>query len=177
MSNRASSSRGEAGRRPWYGEPWPWLLAAGPLVVVVASVCTAWLAVRSDDGLVADDYYKRGLLINRKLAHTPSVAAAPGATVRFGEGGEVRARLDEAPGAPAEVPATLRLRLVHPEHSLPEQVVTLARHANGEYLGMLDEQTPGRWIVILESDLWRLPETTVAGRLTEIRISAAPGRP
>ncbi len=42
---------------------------------------------------------------------------------------------------------------------------------------MLGEQTPGRWIVILESDFWRLPETTVAGRLTEIRFGAVSGRP
>ncbi len=41
---------------------------AGPLTVIVASVFTLWLAVRSEDGLVADDYYKRGLAINQTLA-------------------------------------------------------------------------------------------------------------
>ena len=146
--------------------------------MVVASLCTAWLAVRSDDGLVADDYYKRGLLINRKLADTPANdAPTPGARVRIADNGEVRARLEGAPGAPSEAPATLRLRFAHPARAAPERIVTLVRDANDEYVGMLGEQTPGRWIVILESDLWRLPETTVAGRVTEIRFGAASGRP
>ena len=50
---------------PWYREPWPWLLMAGPAVVVVAGLFTAWLAVVHEDGLVADDYYKQGLGINK----------------------------------------------------------------------------------------------------------------
>jgi hypothetical protein len=66
-NDRASSSRAERANRAWYREPWPWLLAAGPAVVVVASLVSAWIAIRSDDGLVAEDYYKRGLLINKKL--------------------------------------------------------------------------------------------------------------
>ena len=53
--------------RPWYREPWPWILMAGPAIVVVAGAVTLWLALASDDGLVAQDYYKRGLAINRVL--------------------------------------------------------------------------------------------------------------
>ena len=53
--------------RPWYRERWPWALLAGPAVVVVAAMATLWLAVTSDDGVVADDYYRRGLLINKDL--------------------------------------------------------------------------------------------------------------
>ena len=52
---------------PWYREPWPWLLMAGPAAVVVAGFATLWLAVSSNDGLVADDYYKQGLAINQTL--------------------------------------------------------------------------------------------------------------
>ena len=52
---------------PWYREPWPWLLMAGPALVVVAGLTTAWIAVTHEDGLVADDYYKRGLAINQEL--------------------------------------------------------------------------------------------------------------
>src|SRR4051812_31343236 len=43
--------------RPWYREPWPWLLMSGPAIVVVAGCLTAGIAWKSDDGLVADDYY------------------------------------------------------------------------------------------------------------------------
>ena len=55
---------------PWYRQRWPWLLIAGPAIVVVASLVTAWLAASTDDGVIADDYYKRGLLINQELERT-----------------------------------------------------------------------------------------------------------
>lgn len=35
--------------RPWYAEPYVWLVIGGPLVVVVASVITITLAVRNAD--------------------------------------------------------------------------------------------------------------------------------
>jgi len=131
--------------------------------------------MRSDDGLVAADYYKQGLLINRKLELAPAHdASPPGATVRVAANGDVRVRLDVAPGAPSEVPATLRLRLAHPTRSAPELIAVLVRDSAGDYVGTLPAQTPGRWIVVLESDAWRLPATTVAGRLTEVRFGAGP---
>ena len=78
--------------RPWYREPWPWLLMAGPAIVVVAALVTAYLAVSSDDGVVADDYYKRGLVINRVLEREQRAAALGlGAVVAIGDDG-ARAR-------------------------------------------------------------------------------------
>jgi uncharacterized protein len=53
--------------KPWYKEPWPWILMAGPGTVIVAGFITAWLAVVSFDGLVTDDYYKEGLAVNQRL--------------------------------------------------------------------------------------------------------------
>ena len=41
---------------------------AGPGIVVIASLGSAWLALKSDDGVVATDYYKQGLMINRTIS-------------------------------------------------------------------------------------------------------------
>lgn len=38
-----------APRRPWFREPMMWLVVGGPLVVVVASLITVWIAVRHAD--------------------------------------------------------------------------------------------------------------------------------
>ncbi|TSE25062.1 hypothetical protein Tsedi_01632 [Tepidimonas sediminis] len=38
-----------APRRPWFREPIMWLVVGGPLVVVVASLITVWIAVRHAD--------------------------------------------------------------------------------------------------------------------------------
>jgi hypothetical protein len=40
--------------RPWYKEPWPWVLIAIPLLTVIASGFTFWLAVSNPDYLVVD---------------------------------------------------------------------------------------------------------------------------
>ena len=72
-SPRSSSpgSKSPPGGGAWYREPWPWILIAGPLV---GRDRRAWprrvIAVRSDDGMVADDYYKRGLLVNQRCRRT-----------------------------------------------------------------------------------------------------------
>ena len=42
--------------KPWYRYRWPWLLMIGPAIVVVAGAVTTALAIRTTDGLVADDY-------------------------------------------------------------------------------------------------------------------------
>jgi hypothetical protein len=54
--------------KPWYREPWPWLLMAGPAAVIVAGGITTWIAFATFDGLVVEDYYRRGLNINATLA-------------------------------------------------------------------------------------------------------------
>lgn len=153
------------------------LLAAGPLAVVAASLCTAWIAFKSDDGLVAEDYYKRGLLINQKLKQSASVGAAElGATVWVAVDGQVRARLEGSSASTSRAPSTLRLKLEQPARAGQKRIVSLTRDAGGNYVGALGAQPPGRWIVGLESDAWRLP-TTIVGSLSEIRLGVAAGHP
>jgi hypothetical protein len=176
MKSRASLSRAERAPRAWYRERWPWLLIAGPALVVVASLASAWLAIASDDGLVAQDYYKQGLLINRKLRAAGSDEAARlGATVTLHANGEVRAHLVGLPPAPAEAPAHLRLTLAHPGHTGPQAIVALTRVADGEYVGEFSEPAVGRLVVTLESDSWRLPTTTVRDGVVPIELGAVAG--
>ncbi len=146
----------DAVARPWYREPWPWLLMAGPLAVIVAGMATLWLAMRSDDGLVADDYYKRGLAINQTLARG-DLAARLGyrAGVTFDADGR---RVTVALSGGAPLPPHVVLRLAHPTRAGMDQVVTLRASAAGTYSGELRQPATGRRIVILEDfkRTWRL---------------------
>ena len=158
---------------PWYRETWPWLLASGPALVVVASIVSVWLALASDDGVVAEDYYKRGLLVNQELKRTAASAQHNlGALITADASGNVQVRMEGL----AARPESLRLKLAHPTRSASDQVVVLTRTTGDDYAGRLANQTAGRWIVILESDTWRLPTTTLTGPLREIRLGAAPAR-
>ena len=74
MTDTAACAMPAAGT-PWYRQRWPWLLMLGPAIVVVAGIVTAVIAIETDDGLVADDYYKRGLAINQTLERAARTAA------------------------------------------------------------------------------------------------------
>ena len=140
--------------KPWYREPWPWLLMSGPAVVVVAGFMTLWLAVRSDDGLVADDYYKRGLAINQTLTRaTRAEELALGARAVL-SAAAARVTLTGA----GVLPDALRLRLVHPTRAIADQQVELHAVAPGIYEGKLEAAIGGRRVMMLEdiARTWRL---------------------
>ena len=42
-------------QRPWYREPWVWVLIAFPLLAVVGCAITIWLALSHPDYLVVDE--------------------------------------------------------------------------------------------------------------------------
>ena len=52
---------------PWYRQKWPWLLMLPPAAAVVGGFITLWLAIKTWDGLVVDDYYKEGLAIRKTM--------------------------------------------------------------------------------------------------------------
>ena len=41
--------------KPWYREPWPWIIIGLLGTVIVASFITLWIAISNPDGLVVDD--------------------------------------------------------------------------------------------------------------------------
>jgi len=59
----------------WYREPIMWLVIAFPLTAVIVGFVSLALAIRSDDGMVEDDYYKQGMTINRMLDRDKAAAA------------------------------------------------------------------------------------------------------
>ena len=141
---------------PWWKEPWPWILMAGPATVVVASAVTIYLAVTTSDGLVVDDYYKRGLAINQVLARSERARAA-GLRARLAldvETGAVVVQLDGA----LRAPAMLRLALTHPTRAGRDREITMMHGPDGSFVGRIDGAASGRWLAVLEDGArdWRL---------------------
>jgi len=141
---------------PWYREPWPWILMAGPAAVVVAGIVTAYLAVAHDDPLVVDNYYKEGLAINRVLERDQAARRAGcRAQVLFSEdGARVRVHLATA----GTWPEGLRLRMVHPTRAQLDRDVVLHATQAGWYEGEVGLAAAARWRVELQDDRrgWRL---------------------
>jgi uncharacterized protein len=61
---------------PWWRHGHVWLVIAGPAAVVVASLVTAWLAVNGQDPVVAEDYYRQGIEMNKTLAAEKATLSA-----------------------------------------------------------------------------------------------------
>jgi hypothetical protein len=165
---------------PWYRQRWPWILAAGPFIVVVAAFYTAWLAVKSNDGLVTDDYYKKGLSANQTIArsdHATKMGLVAGVRIA---GDTLSVRLQASDKA-FLMPPTLALTISHPTRAGLDQSRVLVR--TGElYSGEVRLPAAGHWLILLEDErkTWRLLGNVIlpANGETLIGGSAAPvGRP
>jgi hypothetical protein len=65
------------GALPWWRFGHVWLVIAGPAAVVVAGFVTLFIALTWPDPVVADDYYRQGVEINKTLgAQDASLAPA-----------------------------------------------------------------------------------------------------
>ena len=53
--------------RPWWKEPYVWMVIAGPLSAVVAFIVTAVYIMQGPDALVSEDYYREGIEISKQL--------------------------------------------------------------------------------------------------------------
>lgn len=165
MSSYALTSAAQ--RTPWYRQRWPWFIMLGPAIVVVAGFVTLYIAWRTDDGLVADDYYKHGLAINQTLARTAKSAALDlAATVDIERDGTVHARLSSN-GA---LPPVVKLRLLHPTRAGLDRTADLALGPDGRYAGHVAGSAPGRQLVIVEAPDWRLGPVEVDADTTHVVV-------
>ena len=147
---------------PWYREPWPWLLMAGPAIVVVAGFFTLALAIQSADGLVADDYYKQGKAINMTLTRDARARELGyRAQVTLNANGQVALRFEDAlPTAGA-----LKLTLHHPTRAGFDREILLARAVDNSYTAAMPPIDASRWSMTLEDEArtWRLTGDWNAG--------------
>lgn len=157
----------------WYREPFVWMLIFIPLSAVVGGLITLGLAISSDDGLVVDDYYWRGKQINRVLERDRWAAAheIKADLVLDYERRVVTARL--AAREAIQLPARIRLALLHATRAGFDQTLELNRTLDGSYHALLPTLVPGHWYLQLESGDWRLLGSMRFPGDTEVHVTPA----
>ena len=143
---------------PWYKQFWPWFLMFFPAVAVVAGIATIIIAVKTDDGLVKDDYYKAGLAINQTLelkqkAHELDINANVNwdkltQTITLKLSGKI-----------SKPPTRLTMQMVHTTIANHDQTTTLfLAPDNKSYTGRIKKVAAGNWIIIIEPEekIWRI---------------------
>ncbi|HQR86113.1 MAG TPA: FixH family protein [Limnohabitans sp.] len=68
--------------KPWWKYGHVWLIISGPAAVIIAGFITLAIAIGTPDPVVADDYYRRGLDINKTLAAEKDLQLAPALQTR-----------------------------------------------------------------------------------------------
>ncbi len=162
-------------QQPWYRHPWPWLLMLGPFVVVVAGIATAYLAFKTDEGLVDDDYYKEGLAINQSIGRDYR-AAELGMQAELKLDAErkmIRVSLQQI--GSAALPNLLKLRLTHPTRAGQDQSLSLVAEGGSFYASNFLLPLAGRWHVVLEDSerQWRLADDWVVEHDLVLKPQAA----
>lgn len=133
---------------------------SGPAIVVVAGIVTIVIAVRTHDGLVVDDYYKRGLTVNMDLSRDQAAKAAGLTAKTTIDVANSRVTLGLA-NAPLTL-NTLTLNLSRASVKGHDQLITLQRaNRQGDesvFVGALKPLEVGKWYVAIEdpSRSWRL---------------------
>lgn len=162
----------------WYREPWVWLVLGGPLAVICASIYTIVLAFQGADRVVAEDYYRQGLSINKDLRRDSAarLQGIAGSMTLDRANGAISFKLE---GGEA-LPSVLLLTVSRPPSRGNTDTVThvrLVQLAPGRYAGALQEikgdDAMTSWHVKVEAPDWRLTGEWADPMHTGLRLKAA----
>ncbi|PCJ87115.1 MAG: hypothetical protein COA54_06310 [Thiotrichaceae bacterium] len=143
--------------KPWHKYPLVWMMIAIPSSAVFMGVILLWLAIDTDDGLVADDYYKLGLEINRVIIRDKKAAElGVSAIIKFDNTNRV-INLIFNKGALTVFPDTLQLSFQHATRANSDVVVNMNHGIDNQYVGNIKEAlTEGIWYFELVDDDWKI---------------------
>ena len=155
----------------WYREPLVWMLIAIPGSAVVVGMFMLVVSIQGFDGMVIDDYYKRGMEINRVLDRDRAATQhGLGASMSLHSGGlslVLHAEPDFA------MPATLSLGAFHSTRGGIDRKLTLVRGADGLYRTDFAPLADGAWNLQVEADDWRLVGRLDAGQRGDLELAPA----
>jgi hypothetical protein len=158
--------------RRWYREPMVLLVAALPALTVVAGLATVVIAGRHSDAVVADDFRKEGIAINRDPTRDEAAIRLGVAAYVSTANGTLVVRLDRGR---ADAPRRLVAILSHATRAELDRMVTLDATADGTYAIAMPALPRGHWYVELTPPdrTWRLTgEFVDAAPALDLRPSA-----
>ena len=139
-----------------------WMVIMIPFSAVVMGAIMLTLAVSTYDGLVSDDYYKKGLQINRSMERD-ALAGSYDLTgeVALGAPDEM-VEVSLAGNAEFQAPEIVHLRLFHTTRPGLDRHLVMRRVASGRYVASGSRLEPGAWYVQLDADGWRIKTRLIA---------------
>ena len=171
---------------PWHNQPLVWMIISIPVSAVIVCMILLYLAITTDDGLVADDYYKQGMAINRKIARDVTANTMQlTAEVEINTAEDfIKAKFNK--GTMERFPSQLQLVLRHASAQQKDKYITLQHGIGAQYVGAFNANgadnvtgriNPGMWYVELSNadsaeEDWRLSHRVRLGGATQVLLQA-----
>jgi len=145
----------------WWRHRWPWIILGMLGGTIVACMVTIYIAVTTQDSLVAADYTRHGKGINERLEKDLEAERRgirlPVSALRQSDGSVVfQVSFYSDSGEPA--PEFLRLQLAHPTIGAQDRSIALVQVQPGQYRAQTQDLMAGYWHLSLEdpSGDWRV---------------------
>lgn len=149
-----SNSNSNSNSRPWYKEPYVWMIIAIPMSAVIYGIFFLTVSITSYDGMVVDDYYKKGKEINRVLKRDKAA---------LGHGLQAQLEVDQnaltlflVSDKTYMPPPTLEISFFYATKAGLDKSTFVEQQQPGIYQGDIVALEQGRWNVQIEADDWRL---------------------
>ncbi len=143
--------------KKWYHYPMVWMVIAIPASAVIVGTIMITLSIITFDGLVEDDYYKKGKEINQVLERDEFALE---------QGIKARVQIDAQTGIIVvdlssqtnyQFPNDMGLSLLHPTQSRKDVKLLLSKGPDGRYYSeLLAPLSDGRWYFRISEPNWRL---------------------
>jgi len=145
--------------KPWYKEPWPWLFMAPIATAMVVGFSMLGVAIKTNDGLVTDDYYRQGVLYNENkerddLAKTLGIN---GLLTMDEITGDILLTMEFGQAEPvARIVGALR----SPTFARDDQTFTLTAIRPGFFQASIPQMRAGAWNIelVAPDGTWRIVE-------------------
>lgn len=141
---------------PFYKNPTLWLIILLPLTTVIVGITFIIFSVTHYDGVVEDDYYKKGKQINQAIERD-EVATQLGLSAAVQIDSEkklLNLRLDSQQYI--EVPKNLELKFIHRTVSNQDITLQVVHDSARDYFAVMSNLPEGLWRVELSTPQWRL---------------------
>lgn len=142
-------------QRPWYKEPYVWMLIGFPLSSVIVGSFFITISVLNRDTLVRDNYYKDGLAYNQELQWDKKALSLDIRMEILVDGNELRMQMMNSRQT---APSTLKVTLGHPTIPNKDRESHLQFTENKGYIGFIEPTEDGRYYLLVESaeQQWRI---------------------
>lgn len=137
----------ETDTKPWYKQFWPWFVLSPLIVVIGGGVFMTFVAVKTFDGPILDNFYKDGLTIVERTEQDDWARAHNLEASLQTIGDRVQLRLS---GQLDSRPDSLKLLYAFRTQASRDVTVTLKRQPDGRYLGQLPRAIEGKRILELQ---------------------------